>query len=60
MLVKEKVLKTIESLPMEFSIDELVERLIVLEKIEIGLQQVKEGKKVSIEEARKELDKWLK
>ena len=52
MLLKEKVLQTIQQLPAEFSLDELVEKLIVLEKIQIGLDQVKEGKKVSTEEAR--------
>lgn len=60
MLLKEKVLKTIEDLPSKFSIDELMERLIILEKVETGLQQVTEGKTVSTEEARKRLDKWLK
>lgn len=60
MLIKEKVLQTIESLPQEFSLDDLVERLIVLEKIETGLQQVNEGKTISTEEARKKLKKWLK
>lgn len=39
MLLKEKVLKSINDLPDEFSIDELVEQLIIFEKIEIGLKQ---------------------
>ncbi|MFT4758688.1 MAG: hypothetical protein ACI9XO_004769 [Paraglaciecola sp.] len=53
MLIKEKVLKTIESLPTEFSIDDLVECLIILEKVETGLKQVAEGKTFSTEEASK-------
>ena len=60
MLLKEKVLKTVNGLPAEFSIDDLMERLIVLEKIEIGLKQVKEGKTVTTGEARQKLKKWLK
>lgn len=60
MLVKEKVLKTIQSLPDEFSLDELVERLILLEKIDAGLKQVEEGKTVSQEEAREKMKKWQK
>lgn len=60
MLVKEKVLETILSLPEEFSLDELVERLILLEKVQIGLQQVEEGKIVSHEEAKIKMNKWLK
>ncbi len=60
MLVKAKVLETIHSLPDNFSLDELVERLIVLEKIQEGLQQAEDGKVMSNEEAKKRLGKWLK
>ena len=60
MLVKEKVLEVIKSLPNKFSLDDIVERLIVLHKIEVGLQQVAEGKVVDTNEVRKQLKKWLK
>lgn len=60
MLVKEKVLETIRSLPDEFSLDELVDRLIFLEKINAGLQEVGEGKIVSQEEAKERMKKWQK
>ena len=60
MLTKEKVLQLIEYLPNEFSLDDLVEKLILLEKIELGLQQVKEGKVVSNATAKQKLKKWLK
>lgn len=60
MLVKEKVLETIRSLPEEFSLDELFERLILLEKINTGLQEVEEGKIVSQEEAKEKMKKWQK
>lgn len=60
MLAKAKVLATIATLPDNFPLDELVERLIVLEKIELGLQQVAEQKVVSNEEAKKRFEKWLK
>jgi len=60
MLVKEKVLEAIQSLPDKFSIDDLVERLIILEKIHIGLQQASEGKTLSNTEAKEKLKKWLK
>lgn len=60
MLVKERVLETIQSLPEEFSLDELVDRLILLEKIEEGLKQVEEGKTVSQEEAKEKMKKWQK
>lgn len=55
MLVKEKVLDTIQSMPDEFTLDELVELLVLLEKVEIGLQQVEEGKTLSLEDAREKM-----
>lgn len=60
MLSKEKVIEAIQSLPDEFSIDDVVERLIVLHKIETGLQQVSAGKTISTQEAREQLQQWLR
>ncbi len=60
MLVKEKVLEAIQTLPEEFSIDDLVEKLVVLQKIEIGLQQVTAGKTLPTKKAKEKLQKWLK
>lgn len=60
MLTKEKVLEVITDLPEEFSIDDLVDRLIVLDKIEKGLLEVQEGKTVSHQEAKEKMNKWLK
>ena len=60
MLKKEQVLQLLNSLPNEFEIYDLVEGLVVLQKIETGLQQVSEGKTVDTQEARKQLAKWLK
>jgi hypothetical protein len=54
------VLQVVNELPKEFSLDELMERLLVIEKIDKGLQDVKERKTVSHSKAKKEIDKWLK
>lgn len=59
MLTKEKTLEIVQSLPDEFSLNELVERLILLSKIEFALQQVENGQVVSTAEARQMLSKWL-
>ena len=59
MLTREKTLEIVKSLPEEFSIDELLERLILLSKIEHALLQVETGQTVDTEEARKMLAKWL-
>jgi hypothetical protein len=58
MIQKKKLLETINNLPDEFSIDELVERLIVIQKIENAQKQSKEGKKFSEAEARVKVRRW--
>jgi hypothetical protein len=60
MLTKEKVNKTINNLPDKFTIDELIDRLIFMEKIEEGLQQSEEGRVVSNEDLKIIIDKWSK
>ena len=61
MLTKEKIRKTIDTLPDEsFSLDEIVERLILLDKVEQGLQDIQDGKVHTTSEVRKKLERWLK
>ncbi len=60
MLTRDKVNKTIKSLPEKFTIDELIEQLIFIEKVEEGLKQSDEGKVVSNEDVRLIIEKWSK
>ena len=60
MLTKEKLNKTINNLPDKFTIDELIDKLIFMEKIEEGLQQSDEGKVCSNEDVKLMIDKWSK
>ena len=61
MLTKDKIRKSIEGLPDDgFSIEEIVERLILLDKVEQGIQDVKDGRVHSTEEVKNKLEKWLK
>ena len=60
MLTKTNVLKTIKNLPDSFSIEDLFDRIILLQKIDIGMEQSKNGEAVSTAEAKKRLKKWLK
>jgi predicted transcriptional regulator len=60
MLTKEKLNKTINNLPDKFTIDELIDKLIFMEKIEEGLQQSDEGKVFSNEDVKLMIDKWSK
>jgi len=60
MLTKNSVKKQIDKLPEEFSIDELVERLILIEKVERGLVQSQKGQTISEAELDKEIEKWFR
>jgi predicted transcriptional regulator len=57
---KIEVIDTLKEMPDEFSADELIERILLLQKIDAGLNQVQTGKIYSEEEAEKKLEKWLK
>jgi hypothetical protein len=60
MLTKAKLLAEIKTFPEEFSIDQLVERLILIEKVEIGRKQSEAEDIVSEEEMEYEVKKWFK
>ena len=60
MLSKTTVRKSIERLPQEFSIDELIEQLIFIEKVEDGLQQSRDGNVISHEDVKSMISKWSK
>lgn len=60
MLSKEILKKTIENLPSQFSIDELIERLIFIEKVEEGISQADAGEVVSNEDVKEMMAKWSK
>jgi hypothetical protein len=57
---KEKIIETINELPQEFELDDLIERLIVIEKIEKGLVQLEKNETKSHEEVKKLVKTWQK
>ena len=59
MLNKELVDSQIEMLPKEFSVDELFERLIVVDKIEKGIKDIRSGNFFTEEEMDIEFKKWF-
>jgi hypothetical protein len=59
MLTKEKLIETIKQLPPNFSVDEIIDRIYLLEKIEMGLQQSTNGQTTPDEEIEKKLPQWL-
>jgi predicted transcriptional regulator len=60
MLTKDKVKKTIDRLPDNFTVDQLVEELVVLNKIEEGLKDVEDGRIFTTDQVKQELKTWLK
>ena len=59
MLNREKVIETIKQLPDNFPLDEFIERIILLDKIETGLQQSSRGQVTPDEKIDEKLPKWL-
>jgi hypothetical protein len=59
MITKEKLIQTINQLPTKFSVDEVIDRIFLLDKIETGLQQSRKGQVTSDEKLDEKLPKWL-
>lgn len=59
MLSKKEVLKSLKSLPEQFPVDDAIDRLIVLHKMNKGRQEIKSGKGLTTQQAKKKLKKWL-
>ncbi len=62
MITKERLLKMINDMPEDKfeDIDILLDRIILLEKIENGLKDIKEGNVISEEEMETVIESWFK
>lgn len=60
MLTKDKIKKSIDSLPDNLTIDQVIDRIIMLDKVEQGLKDVEVGNVYSTDEVKARLGKWLK
>ena len=59
MISKKTLQAQLDKFPEEFSIDELVERLVLLEKIEKGNEQSEKGETVTEEDLEKSIREWF-
>lgn len=59
MITKEQLLQSIKDLPKTFSLDDLLDRVILLQKIEIRLAQSAIDKTISTQDAKMKLKQWL-
>lgn len=57
---KKQIQNMLNQLPDSVDIDEFVEKLYLLRKIEIGEQQIAAGNGITHEAAKKRLETWLK
>ncbi|KPQ09240.1 hypothetical protein [Algoriphagus formosus] len=60
MIKKNQLIETIESFPEEFTLEELVDKLILLDKIEKGNSDSIEDNTLSEVELEEEMKKWFK
>jgi hypothetical protein len=57
---KQQILKAVEELPDDASVEDAIDRLYLLYKIEKGLRQADRSELISQEEARQRMARWLK
>lgn len=60
-LSKKAVLRTLKEMPEQFDADELIERIVLLQKVEEGLADAKAGRVLTMAEMRAHIErKWSK
>lgn len=60
MEAKQQILKAIEELPDDAGVEDAIDRLYLLYKVERGVRQADRGELIDQEELRQRMAKWLK
>jgi hypothetical protein len=55
---RERAFEAVNELPQEFNLEELIEKLIFVEKVEKGLKQLDEGTTVSHTAVKEVIKRW--
>ncbi len=58
--IKQQVIRMIEALPEEITVDDIMAELYFKQQVDAGLRELDEGKWISHEEVEKRMSKWLK
>jgi predicted transcriptional regulator len=58
--MKQQILNAIEDLPDDADVEDALDRLYLLYKVERGIRQADQGELISQEEVRQRMAKWLK
>jgi len=57
--IKEQVIKIIQALPEDVTLDDIMAKLYFKLQVDAGLRELDEGKGISHEEVEKRMAKWL-
>ena len=60
MTTKQMVMQTVKSLPANASIEDAMEKLLFLAKVEKGINQADAGKTIPHDRVKERMRKWLK
>jgi len=60
MTIREKVIQVVQDLPDDASVEDAMERLLLLAKIERGIEQADSGQTVPHAQVKERMAKWLK
>ena len=60
MLNREKIIETLKKMPDQVSLDEVFDRIILLDKIETGLEQSEKGQITPDDKLDDKFPEWLK
>ena len=60
MTIREKVIQVVQDLPDDASVEDAMERLLLLAKIERGIQQADAGQTIAHTQVKERMTKWLK
>ena len=59
-MTKESAVTILKEMPSEFEVDELIERLLFIDKVEEARKEIEAGKSVSHDEVKKIIEQWHK
>ena len=59
-IAKDNAIKAIQELPDEATYEDIMEKLYFMEKVAVGLKDIREGATVTHEEAKEHIRRWLK
>lgn len=60
MITKAQLIQAVNDLPEEFTMDDFLDRIMLLQKIDTGVEQSLSGQTYTTKQAKEKLAKWLK